>query len=109
MNAFAMIPVSIAIPTYGREQVLLETVQLLLEQSPRAAEILVVDQTPQHEPATAHQLEEWDQRGEIRLIRRSLPSIPAAMNAALQAASSPLVLYLDDDLIPAAGLIAAHA
>jgi GT2 family glycosyltransferase len=36
------------------------------------------------------------------------PSIPAAMNAGLIAARSPVVLFLDDDVVPEAGLLEAH-
>ena len=103
-----MTPLSIAIPTYRREQVLINTLTLLLAQSPRAAEILVIDQTAEHTPAVTAQLQQWDQSGDIRWIRRAIPSIPAAMNAALRAAQHPLVLFLDDDLIPEPGLISGH-
>ena len=44
---------SVAIPTYGREQVLLDTVRSFVErQTQRPGEILVVDQTLRHARAT---------------------------------------------------------
>lgn len=100
---------SIAIPTYGRGQVLLHTIAALVAQEPAAAEVLVVDQTPRHESHVAEQLAAWHDAGAIRWIRLEQPSVPAAMNVALRLARQPVVLFLDDDIRPAARLIAAHA
>ncbi len=102
------LPVTVAIPTYGRERVLVETIECLLGQDPPAAEILVVDQTPEHEPGTRASLRELDARGKIRWIRLPIPSIPHAMNTALCQARFPVVLFLDDDVIPAPGLLRNH-
>lgn len=101
--------VTIAIPTYGRDQVLLDTVAHLLRQEPRAAEILLVDQTPQHNDATESALQAWADQGQVRWLRLERPSITGAMNRALLEASSPIVLFVDDDIVPASGLVAAHA
>ncbi|MBK8640020.1 MAG: glycosyltransferase [Chromatiaceae bacterium] len=101
--------ISIVIPTYRREQVLVDTLHALLRQEPPADEILVVDQTERHEPATADQLAAWDAAGCIRWRRLERPSVTAAMNAGLLAARFPLVLFLDDDIIPGPGLVGAHA
>jgi len=101
--------VTIAIPTYGRDQVLLDTVAHLLTQDPRAAEILLVDQTPQHDDATESALKAWTDQGQVRWLRLERPSITGAMNRALLEASSPVVLFVDDDIVPAPGLVAAHS
>lgn len=97
------------IPTYQREQVLVDTLDYLLAQTMRAAEILVVDQTPQHEPEVEARLQQLQDSGDIRWLRLSKPSITHAMNHGLQQASNDWVLYLDDDIVPAPDLIAAHA
>src|SRR5437773_3442384 len=101
--------VTVAIPTYDRGPVLTDTVAALLRQTPAAGEIVVIDQTAEHEPAVARRLAGWEALGFIRWLRRERPSVPAAMNLALVAARCPVVLFLDDDIIPAPGLIAAHA
>lgn len=101
--------VSIAIPTFGREDVLLETVRGCLLQAPSAGEILVIDQTATHVESTEKVLSEWHRMGCIRWIRLKQPSIPAAMNQALLLASGSLVLFLDDDIVPAEEMVAAHA
>ncbi|HEY2830675.1 MAG TPA: glycosyltransferase [Thermoanaerobaculia bacterium] len=103
-----MTTISIAIPTYGRDAVLVDTLRHVLDLDPRADEVLVIDQTPRHDDATERQLEEWEEQGAIRWVRLDAPSIPHAMNEALRRTTSDVVLFLDDDLIPSPGLVAAH-
>ena len=101
-------PVSVVIPTYQREQVLLDTIQYLLNLQQPPAEIIVVDQTGDHEVSTQEQLNQWDKNKEIRWVRLGKPSIPMAMNRGLLDARSDIVLFLDDDIIPSGSLIMAH-
>jgi len=101
--------VTIAVPTYQREQMLIDTLGHLLALEPPAAELLVVDQTPRHQEAVEEQLRQWEEAGRIRLLRLPEPSITRAMNTALLEASRPIVLFLDDDIVPDPGLIGAHA
>jgi glycosyltransferase involved in cell wall biosynthesis len=103
------LPLSIAIPTYMREEVLLETIGHLLALAERASEILVVDQTPRHGAAVEAELARMHGAGSIRWIRLPQPSIPHAMNLALAEAREEVVLFLDDDLIPSPSLVAAHS
>jgi GT2 family glycosyltransferase len=104
----AIAPVSIVIPTYRRGSILLQTIDHLLAQQPRAAEILVVDQTERHDDADAVRLATLAGEGVIRWVRLDAPSIPRAMNAGLVHASHSVVLFLDDDIRPDPGLVAAH-
>lgn len=99
---------SVGIPTFGRDQVLIDTITQLLAQSPRAAEILIVDQTPEHDPDTTRQLADWHDHGHIRWIRLEHPSQPEALNRAFFLATQPLVLMLDDDIRIGPGFLAAH-
>ncbi|MRD46842.1 glycosyltransferase [Caenimonas koreensis DSM 17982] len=101
-------PISIVIPTYMRDQVLVDTLVHLLRLERRAAEILVVDQSASHDAATAGQLQRMHDAGDIRWVRLTVPSIPQAMNKGLVLASQPFVLFLDDDIIPDEGLAAQH-
>lgn len=96
------------IPTYQREQVLVDTIKCLLRQRVRPAEILIVDQTPRHEASVQENLSSWHQRGEINWIRQQKPSIPIAMNTGLKAATQAIVLFLDDDIRADQDLVAAH-
>lgn len=102
------ITISIVIPTYGREKVLLETLQALLSLKDRAEEILVIDQTPVHDAPTTELLNAWHVTREISWIRRNQPGIPQAMNAGLLASHSEVVLFLDDDIEPVNELVQAH-
>ena len=101
--------VSIAIPTFHRDEVLLDTVRDLLALSPPAGEILIVDQTPEHSAAVHGQLAAWHEKERIRWIRLPRPSIPKAMNHALRTARGKVVLFLDDDIVPHRGLVGEHA
>lgn len=101
--------ISIVIPTYQREQVLLDTVAYLLQLDIAPAEIFIVDQTPEHEKETELALKNLEQAGKIRWLRLAEPSITHAMNVGLSEAQQDIVLFLDDDIVPGANLIAAHA
>lgn len=101
--------VSIVIATYGRHQVLIESLERLLALQPRALEIVVVDQSPTHPAAAAQRLEELGRSGAIRWLRRAQPSIPGAMNQGLLSAAGEVVLFVDDDVVPARDLVTRHA
>ena len=102
---------SIVIPTYGRERVLVDTIAALEPQRralAEASELLLVDQTPCHEPDTQLALRRWRQNGRLRWLRLSLPHLTRAMNTGLLQARGETVLFLDDDIEPRPGLLAAH-
>jgi GT2 family glycosyltransferase len=99
--------ITIAIPTYRRGPILVETLERLLAMTPRADEIVVVDQTKEYPPEIAARLEAWS-KNEIRWMRLPEPSIPHAMNEALRAASHRVVLFVDDDIIPSPTLAQEH-
>lgn len=99
--------ITIAIPTFGREQVLIDTIESLRAIATYNCEFLLVDQTPDHDASVKQKLQCWERDGHVRIIRQ-LPSIPRAMNRALIEASADVVLFLDDDIIPHADLIAEH-
>jgi len=79
---------SIAIPTFGREGVLLDTLDQVLAAKPADAEVLVVDQTADHEVATRQRLHAWADAGDIRWIQQQQqqqpPSLTNARNRALR-------------------------
>ena len=102
---------SVVIPTYCREQVLLETIGYLAEQSgdtEGVVEILLIDQTPNHEKATEKQLCQWDDAGIVRWHRLEQAHLTRAMNTGLLVAKAEIVLFVDDDIIPGPDLLANH-
>jgi GT2 family glycosyltransferase len=102
------LPISIAIPTYRRERVLIDTLEFVLALQPQATEILVLDQTEVHEASTDARLGELASSSQIRWVRLEKPSITAAMNEALVRARGEVVLFLDDDIRPEPELLSAH-
>lgn len=100
--------ITIAIPTYNRGAILVETIERLLALEPRAEAIVIADQTKAHPPEVEARLRKWDREGAIRWMRLETPSIPRAMNDALLAATTPLVLFFDDDVIPNRDIAGAH-
>lgn len=100
--------ISVVIPTYQRELVLVETIKYLLASTPAPDEILIVDQTENHDPDTQNALLNLETTGSIRRIRLDQPSITHAMNVGLEHANSEIALFVDDDIIPGPDLISAH-
>ncbi len=99
--------ITIVIPTCGREEVLVKTLGQVID-LPAEKEIIVVDQTLSHEAATVQALHDWHEAGTIRWIHQQPPGVVAAMNRGLREAKHELVLFLDDDIEPCAGLLEAH-
>ncbi len=108
MSAQKTAQITVAIPTYRRERVLVDTLEYLLALMPPPAEILVLDQTEQHEPETASALQNLADSGLIRWVHLPEPSIPKAMNQGLLLATQEIVLFLDDDIRPEPALLTAH-
>jgi GT2 family glycosyltransferase len=101
-------PVSIVVPTYRRDRVLIATIGHLLKLDPAPAEILVVDQTEKHEETVEYTLRNWEAAGAIRLLRLVEPSITRAMNRGLYGARQTSVLFVDDDIVPEPDLVEMH-
>ncbi len=100
--------ISLLIPTWRREAVLIDTVRALLALPRPADEIVIVDQTRHHEAETRVALADWVARGKVRLFRRSEASLPAALNHGFRVARGDVVLCVDDDIIPSPTLVEAH-
>lgn len=100
--------IAIAIPTYGREQTLIDSITSVLAVAPKGTPLLIVDQTPEHSMPVAEQLAMFARAGEIQLVKLSTPSITRSMNVALRKLSTRYVLYLDDDVALEPGLVEAH-
>jgi glycosyltransferase involved in cell wall biosynthesis len=100
--------ISVAIPSYGRNQVLVETIDALLALDAPSVDLVLVDQTPNHDPPTEAALRNWQREGRLRWFKLLKPSITKAMNVALEQSVGERVLFLDDDIIPDPFLIKAH-
>ncbi len=101
--------ISVVIPTYGRESVLCDSVKSVLAQTYPNYELIVVDQTQQHEADTETFLNTLATEGKIQLHTVPWASLPAARNYAIERANGSIFLFLDDDVELPAGFLAAHA
>jgi len=98
--------VSVVVPTYGRERALCTTVVALLDQSFRDFEVIVVDQTPKHDLETERFFA--DRAGRLRWHREARVSLPHARNVGLQLATGEVVVFVDDDAVPAGRDLISH-
>ncbi len=99
--------ICVAIPTYKREGVLLDTIHGILDQSHQNLELMIVDQSPNHSSEFTKAI------GEIKDPRflyflADPPSLPAARNFALRRTSAQIVLFLDDDVVVSKDLVRYH-
>lgn len=101
--------ISVIIPTYGREETLCHTLKDLLEQNYPNFEILVIDQTPTHNPETETYLKELLEGGKIRWFRLDWASLPGARNYGVRRAKGDIIVFIDDDVQIPQGYLEAHA
>jgi GT2 family glycosyltransferase/2-polyprenyl-3-methyl-5-hydroxy-6-metoxy-1,4-benzoquinol methylase len=99
LNRFGAIDLTVVIPTRDRPEILARTLDHLRAQTVSGFSIVVVvDGTDQPSLVV----------GGVRVIVTEHEGPGSARNAGARAASTPLVLFLGDDMLPVSGLIAAH-
>lgn len=99
---------SIIVPTFCREQVLIDTLGMVINQMQATDELLVIDQTPRHESTTEQALAAWAQKGQLRWYRKSHPGQVEAMNVGALLACGEWLIFLDDDVQPNANLLHSY-
>ncbi|MFH0920529.1 MAG: glycosyltransferase family 2 protein [Fibrobacterota bacterium] len=92
--------VSVIVPTLNRPDAMRATLRCLLSDNYPRLEIILVDQS-------ALPFASSDNR--VRVIHVPRPNLPRARNTGLAAAHGDIVLFLDDDVTFAPGLVNAHA
>jgi GT2 family glycosyltransferase len=100
--------VSIVVPTYNRRERLARLFGGLDIQSiePEKFEVVIVDDGSTD--GTSDWLGQQQRRYAVRAIRQSNGGPALARNAGIEAAASPLLLFLDDDVEPTARLVEEH-
>ena len=98
--------ISIVIPTYYRHDRLKGLLSALQGQSYAPSEIVIVDQTPEHD----RPVDFYKQFAEMPLVLVNLdkPSLSASRNTGARRASGELLLFLDDDMVIGPDLLKNH-
>ncbi len=102
------VDVSVIVATYNRDAPLRQTLTCLLNQIPPPREILVVDQTKQHDECTERFLRELSESKRIGYIVQEEPNAQRARNRAIVEARGEVLLFVDDDVWMDERLVAAH-
>ena len=88
---------SVVVPTFGRADSVARLLAALHGQRPDPVEIVLVDQNP--EGYIARSIDPSLLEG-VRHVRLEQPNASTARNAGFVHSTSPLVLFLDDDVVP---------
>ena len=97
---------SLIIPSYNREELLVQTLRSALAQTQPGLEILLIDQTKTHAPETQAFLDA--NRTRLRVIRPEVASVTKARNTGLREAKGEVLVFIDDDTSFEPGFVAAH-
>ena len=90
--------ISIIIPTFMRDESLVNTIESVLRQDFPCFELIVVDQTINSGPKLKRALSACsDPR--LRYFQIAPPSLPAARNFGLEKANGKVIVFIDDDVI----------
>jgi len=90
--------VSIIIPTYNRNEILCRTIANILTFEHQYHELIIVDQTEQHNPQTKSFLQDLIEKNKIKYLYIDYPNVPNAMNIGLKEASGDIIFFFDDDV-----------
>lgn len=99
---------AVAIPTFGREEILCRTIQEIFKQSILPDEFVIIDQSEHHLPETVKFLEESARSGRLRWIKHYPPSTSGAKNRAVVETTSEIIVFLDDDVTTHTDFLSEH-
>ena len=102
------LPISVVVPTLDRGSFLVRTIKDLLLQKPAPLEIIVVDQTSQHEPEIESAIKSWVREDKIVYIKSKKKGASHARNVAIKAAKAKILLFVDDDIRAPKNLCLSH-
>jgi glycosyltransferase involved in cell wall biosynthesis len=100
---------SVVLPTRDRAPILARNLaRLAREDAGGRVELVVVDDGSNDETTSVLD-RATDMAHELRVVRRPAPGGPAAArNSGVEAARAPVLMFLDDDALPAPGLLGRH-
>jgi glycosyltransferase involved in cell wall biosynthesis len=90
--------VSVIIPTYNRNEVLCRTLSNVLLYKHQYLELIVIDQSKDHDHETTRFLDDLINNKNIKYIFVDYPNLPNARNVGIKSASGDIVIFFDDDV-----------
>lgn len=90
--------IAVAIPTFNREQILIDTIEEVLKQKYLPDEVLVIDQTKNHSLKVDNYLSQQSSAGKINWIKHFPANKPGARNRALYETKCNILIFIDDDV-----------
>jgi len=100
--------VSIIIPTYNRSQMLCKTLSNIINYKYQYHELIVVDQTKEHDQQSKQYLDQLISEKKIIYIFVELPSAPNAKNIGIKNSTGDIIICFDDDIEINENTIPAH-
>ena len=97
---------SLIIPTYNRENALVNTIENCLSQDFKDLEIVVIDQTKQHQTDTTKYIESIKKR--IIYITEDIAGLTRARNIGARNASGDILIFIDDDVVLDTDFVSQH-
>jgi GT2 family glycosyltransferase len=101
--------ISCVIPTFNRGKVLVESIEMLMDQTHKAHEIIIVDQSTDVPVEVAERLERWAEASAIRWIKQAEPNASMARNRGALASTGDIIVILDDDIAVERNFIRSYA
>lgn len=108
MDEKPVVNLSVVLPTYKRDKILVDVLGQLLTQDPQPLEIIVIDQTLQHNYETKVFIDDLIRENKIRYIFQEQMHANVARNRGILEAKGAIVLILNDDIIIKPDLIGKH-
>jgi len=90
--------ISIIIPTYNRNTILCNTLKSILSFKHQFDELLLIDQTKEHDEETKKYLDSLVSKNKITYIFEEKPSTPNAKNIGIERSTGDILFFFDDDV-----------
>ncbi|UKO96675.1 hormogonium polysaccharide biosynthesis glycosyltransferase HpsN [Nostoc sp. UHCC 0870] len=100
--------ITVIIPTYCREEALRDSIADVLNQDYPNFEVLVVDQSPTHQPEVQNYLAELAAAEKIKWFKLNWASLPGARNYGVRRATGEIIIFIDDDVKLTPNYISSH-
>jgi glycosyltransferase involved in cell wall biosynthesis len=101
--------IAVIIPTYNRSELLKRTLQGFCEQTANKLQWELIIVSDGSTDSTRQTVMGFENRLPLRYLHQPKSGVSSARNLGLRETRSPIVIFLDDDVIPSPQLISEHA